>query len=982
MQTPTTAALGRAIQATRQSALAELSDRELLERFSAENDQAAFTTLFERHAGMVLAVCRRALPGHQDAEDACQATFLVLARKAGRQRWQPSLANWLYATARKVAGNARVLARRRARREGRAAAPGALTAMDQRPGRELLSALDEELEKLPQRYREPLVLCYLEGLPRDEAAARLGVPLNTVKIRLERGRKKLADALTARGWSLGGALLALAATSPAGASPPRLLEAVLAEGVPAPPAVAALAREVVVNRMLKQTGIAVLVLFGVGLLGAWACFRPPPEARSLGEKPTPGKTGKEAPRPAREAEAKESFTYAGRVLGPDGKPLAGANVFVSGLTPGVIEFRKRTVSGADGTFRFVVRRDEFGEKGVVPPSRSPPEKYVHVGATAKGRGAACVSAGQPQEREKLTLWLAAEQIVTGRVIDLEGKALAGVKVSAYIRYARSDKNHKPLDYDAKHEGGGISGNVLPFDEGNAAETDKDGRFTLRGLSRGWLYDLSFRGATVVNSRAQLAARPQKPSTVDAAGVFMPNRPGPQLRLYGSTFTHVATPCKPIRGVVREKGSGRLLAGVEVSKPWSRDDDPEANAVTDKAGRYRLTGLPPGKHKLYVRPAAGAPYLPTEVEVKADQPGIAPVTFDIPLERQPVVTGRVVEGGKPIQAWVEYRPLAKNRNLESHPYLAAPRMSNHPPGTRTDRSGRFSLPVLRGQGVLLVRAEGVYLPARLAKEHRLGGVADKRDPELIDCRPLLAWPGDFHAYQLIHARDGKQTPVQVVLATGRSRELVVEFPDGKARDARVLGLKPGLSEYGETYLAGKSVVAGLAEDEVRRLFVGTADGKLAAACVVRGKEGGPVTVKLKPTGTVKGRVVDKDGKPIAGAGFQIFFDDGPGRPGVFAHQGTLIRALTRAESERIGRTKGYYPAGFRFSLAVRTDRDGRFRLDQVMAEVPFDLKVQLIGLPDKKGRRFITGDTVLARPTVKPGEVRDLGDLRAAAPAKK
>src|SRR5262245_39167514 len=202
---------------------------------------------------MVLGVCRRVLPNSSDAEDACQATFLVLAKKAKSGRWQPSVANWLYLTARKVAANARVAARRRAGREAGAAAPEAVPPTDRLTAGEYLAALDEELGRLPPYYREPLVLCYLEGLTRDEAARRLGVLPGTLKIRLERGRKRLADALARRGCSPDTGLLALAATSPAGVPPPRLVEAVLAAvagSVPA--AVAALAEGVAVDWTAKK----------------------------------------------------------------------------------------------------------------------------------------------------------------------------------------------------------------------------------------------------------------------------------------------------------------------------------------------------------------------------------------------------------------------------------------------------------------------------------------------------------------------------------------------------------------------------------------------------------------------------------------------------------------------------------------------------------------------------------------------------------
>ena len=226
MSRATTAALLKAIQTAQAGGV---SDADLLRRFSDDNDQAAFAGLLRRHGGMVMGVCRRVLPNLHDAEDACQATFLILARKArSHNRWQASVANWLYTTAGKVSRNARVAAQRRARREARAAVPEVVQAVDGMSGRELLAALDEELGRLPPRYREPLVLCYLEGLTRDEAAVRLGVPAGTIKIQLERGRKRLGAALMGRGCALGAGLLTLAATSPAGASQPRVFEDVLA----------------------------------------------------------------------------------------------------------------------------------------------------------------------------------------------------------------------------------------------------------------------------------------------------------------------------------------------------------------------------------------------------------------------------------------------------------------------------------------------------------------------------------------------------------------------------------------------------------------------------------------------------------------------------------------------------------------------------------------------------------------------------------
>jgi RNA polymerase sigma factor (sigma-70 family) len=246
---------------------AGLSDRELLRRFAADRDQAAFAAVVARHTAMVLGVCRRTLPRSCDPEDACQAVFLLLAQKAARVRWQASAAGWLYTAARKVARNARVAAGRRARRESRAAVPEAVPPADPMTGRELAAVLDEELDRLPPRYRDPLVLCYLEGLTRDEAAARLGVPEETLKSQVKRGRKKLADALSARGWELGVVLLAVVTTS-TGAASRALRDSILAAEAGAPsPAATALARGAAMNPLRTHAKSVLLVAAGVAALG-------------------------------------------------------------------------------------------------------------------------------------------------------------------------------------------------------------------------------------------------------------------------------------------------------------------------------------------------------------------------------------------------------------------------------------------------------------------------------------------------------------------------------------------------------------------------------------------------------------------------------------------------------------------------------------------------------------------------------------------
>jgi RNA polymerase sigma factor (sigma-70 family) len=184
------------------------SDGELLHRFVTAADEGAFEVLLLRHGPMALRVCRRVLGNHHDAEEAFQATFLTLARKAAVVRRQESVGSFVYGVAYRQALNLRAARARRAAHESQAVPRAAASPLDEITLREAREALDAELSQLPERFRAPLVLCCLEGLARDEAAHRLGLPLGTLKTRLERGRQLLHARLTRRGLTLTAALSA------------------------------------------------------------------------------------------------------------------------------------------------------------------------------------------------------------------------------------------------------------------------------------------------------------------------------------------------------------------------------------------------------------------------------------------------------------------------------------------------------------------------------------------------------------------------------------------------------------------------------------------------------------------------------------------------------------------------------------------------------------------------------------------------------
>jgi RNA polymerase sigma factor (sigma-70 family) len=187
-------------------------DADLLSRFVSDRDEAAFELLVRRHERLVLNVCRRVLGHAQDAEDAFQATFLVLARKAAAVGRREALAGWLYRVAYRVALKARVRTARHGTAQPldpeRLAAPPSDDPETAADWRDLRPLLDEEVNRLPEKYRVPVVLCYLQSRTYDEAARQLGLSRGTVSTRLTRARDLLRRRLARRGLAVGGGLLA------------------------------------------------------------------------------------------------------------------------------------------------------------------------------------------------------------------------------------------------------------------------------------------------------------------------------------------------------------------------------------------------------------------------------------------------------------------------------------------------------------------------------------------------------------------------------------------------------------------------------------------------------------------------------------------------------------------------------------------------------------------------------------------------------
>ncbi len=279
----------------------DLSDGAILERFVATRDEAAFEVLLARHGPMVLRVCRARLADPNAAADAFQAVFLILVQRAGAIRSRESIASWLHGVASRVSARARVDAARRLKHEQLAAERAPKTASIREEDPDItITALHGEIARLPNRYRETIVLCYLESHSCDEAARRLGRPVGTVKARLSRARGLLRERLLRRGVASSALVVVTGASADAAPPvPPELWKATLLSVTQAsatPARVVSLAKGVLVSMcLLRISLIAICCLsaaLGIGTVlvaqGALAPIDEPEKKTAIGvstEKP-------------------------------------------------------------------------------------------------------------------------------------------------------------------------------------------------------------------------------------------------------------------------------------------------------------------------------------------------------------------------------------------------------------------------------------------------------------------------------------------------------------------------------------------------------------------------------------------------------------------------------------------------------------------------------------------------------------------------
>ncbi|MCI0459796.1 MAG: sigma-70 family RNA polymerase sigma factor [Gemmataceae bacterium] len=868
----------------------EAPDRDLLERFTAAGDEAAFEALVRRHGPLVLGVCRRVLGNTHDAEDAFQAAFLILARKAASIHKTESLASWLYGVAYRVAARARGREEARVRLQRRAEPRSSVDPLEEVTARELLTVLDEELARLPERCRAALVLCYLQSKTCDDAARLTGQSVRTLKRRLEQGRERLRARLERRGLALPAALLVAGLTHGVGAAvPSSLIGSTVRAALQAPAAGAAALAAGVLRTMgaarARMVAAAVL-LTGLLTLGAGALAQPPgadqPPQFPV-QSPQPLKAQPKTPAGKADKERAAELTAAGRVLDSNGKPLAGAEVALVGAwRENPKKKRLETEVFAQG------KTDEQGRFRLSRQGVSAAQLYQpHVLARAKSHGLGWLPVGAG--REDADLKLSPETVLRGRLLDLQGLPAGNLKGRVAYVARKTLPGDNPKDRVAM-----LQMRVRQLEEGvtplrtprgfefRAAElatalwppaftSDKDGRFELRGFGTGEEVHLLFEDDRFALQELKVeTATKGEPKEVSLALV----------------------PPQRVEGRVICQDTGKPVAGADIWVTAFRSySGKDVITRTDAEGRFAVNPYPGTKYQIRAWAPATIPYVGVERSFEWPR-GAARQSVEMALVRGVEVKGRVVEApaGKPLERVRVFFVAQGAKNPEAFRNLL---IGSYWPA-RSAADGTYRLVVPPQPGHLLVEARDNPASADLVTRSVTTG-------ELSSGKPA----GDrryHHEVIPVHwqVKDGPQA-LDIKLRRGVTLKGRVVGPDGKPVARAVIlcggdlvrpegetlifvGLRTGTIHPAIEARDGQFELPACDPDRTYRvLFLSIPDkppagkvqigqplpslidGKDAlGACVeisARQAGAGPITVRLAPCGSVEVRFVDGKGKPV-------------------------------------------------------------------------------------------------------------------------
>lgn len=620
-----------------------------------------------------------------------------------------------------------------------------------------------------------------------------------------------------------------------------------------------------------------------------------------------------APAPHVTQKDSEEMEYHGKVVGADGQPLAGAEIWFAVLpyespgSPAQGTLRRMAASDSHGDFSFRLKPLENADQFPIDWTL-----FAWLAAKAPGHGydwlpLRSFENGAVASEERITLWqkiddvlgqgrsasrtlkLPREAPVHGRLVDLEGRPLKGVAVSvehiqnanrALLREGFAKASRNTVDKALRSAAFGASSldrrdwqTLIP-----PVKTDDNGEFSLSGLGRDQVATVTLRAERVEAERFFIVGAEMETKLVPHLSMY-PH--GAKDTFVGVTFSHAVGPAIPVSGVVTEFKTGKPIANaaVFVERLFNQESPNSSSSqlrlqtyhiryLTDEQGRYELTGIPPGKgHVLNVVAPTSEPWLIASQTISLD-PGQPTASVNVQVFRGIWIEGRVTDAdtGEGIKGCVDYLALQSNRNI--------PQEFGLQDGWQGERfpiaeGGRYRTVGLPGPGVLLVRSSGEKIYPRSVGAEKVEGY----DPQInyLPTTPTGMPLSNWHLVRLIDPAVGAEPyHCDMTLSAGASLAGRIVGPnDSPAAHVEALGLVEKGSFF--TPLADdKFTVTNYQTDVPHDLFFKTADGSLVAHLHLEGQPPADLIVRLQPSVTVRGRLIETETEEPA-AGYGLYCD---------------------------------------------------------------------------------------------------------------
>ncbi|HQR06728.1 MAG TPA: sigma-70 family RNA polymerase sigma factor [Gemmatales bacterium] len=954
---------------TQSSSGDELTDQELLELFVQKRDQDAFADLVRRHELSVLKACRQVLRSAVDVDDAFQATFLVLIRRARQVRWQPSLRGWLVVVAHRIAVRLAMTQKRTASTlKSHDFSYDAASPLTEVSWQEACAVLHEELNQMRDQFRLPLLLCYLQGYSRDEAAAQLGWSLGSVKAGLERGRQQLKVRLEQRGVTLSAGLftmLASSQTTEAGAlSPVAATLALLTGNVPAK--VAALSRGTgwagtLLASRLALVALILLIGTAAGVTLTWARTPDEPVAATT-----------VVPVSIISADDPENVTITGTVFDPGGKPIAGASISVVKFVQLDVARTNRqklepiTTTDANGQFQFTTKDSLF-----------------YVVAQKAGYGFDVELIQEDKSKKPVQLQLRDQISVEGSVIDENGQRIANAEVecSHLFRYPPQflEDQLKVIQETGRADGLYRQFSDIPFyfpfPKGLdwKVQTNAQGKFTLPELPSGMMAQLQFnkpkRGgtslqvvllkgfsdqgtlrhrvtATAVEEGQLRALAKDHNVTIEEARKRYQERG--ISRYYPPRVQVPMVPGVTVEGTITNE-RGEPLAGVPVVVTNKRGRGPRT--VTDARGHYQVSELEPDES--YSAHAYGHVDHLRAMGSAVHRNG-GPIRIDLKMRQGAVLSGKVVDAktGLGVRSQIIVQPTPGNPLLNK-----AGINLNSELTTKADGTFRIVAP----PGDVIVTASAAPEKPTIQPNPFLPAKVLETDMDLLQSSGAPGAKIHFRggnsevklgqAYHLLDLPTDRETSIELTLVRGKERPLKLVDSQGQPiTRAQVIGLDQSMNAY-EVKQAIIELVGLQLSEPIRPVMVVSREKNLGSLVMVPTNVAEPLVIQLEPLGEIKGRFIDSNDKPLS----QIEIGLTPS----FTQEQTTSNTL---------RFPLNFASIFKLYPIVYTDQEGRFTMTHVIPNMKFQLQEWNNHNGTSRSSRFFSTTYQL-----KPGQQLNLGE---------